>query len=136
MEKTADGLEIHFKHRIYAKEGEKPLSGITIMVDPGHGGSETGAIGPLGLDYAEKDMNLDNSFKLKAELESLGAKVLMTRTTDIDLSLNDRLAASKNAMPDMFFNPLQQHAGQWTFGIFRFLYLLSGSSRQVHFGRM
>lgn len=104
MEKTADGLEIHFKHRIYAKEGEKPLSGITIMVDPGHGGSETGAIGPLGLDYAEKDMNLDNSFKLKAELESLGAKVLMTRTTDIDLSLNDRLAASKNAMPDMFIS--------------------------------
>lgn len=104
IEKTEQGLEIHFKHRVYAEKGDKPLTGITIMVDPGHGGAETGAIGPLGLKYAEKDMNLDNGFRLKAELEALGAAVLMTRTTDVDLSLADRLKASKEAKPDMFIS--------------------------------
>lgn len=104
LEKTAQGLEIHFKHRVYAAKGDKPLTGITIMVDPGHGGAETGAIGPLGLQYSEKNMNLDNGFRLKAELEALGANVLMTRTTDVDLSLADRLVASKKARPDMFIS--------------------------------
>lgn len=104
IEKTADGLVIHLKHRAYAKAGDKPLTGITIMVDPGHGGAETGTLGPLGLKYAEKDMNLDNGFRLKAELEALGATVLMTRTKDVDLSLNDRLMASKKAKPDMFIS--------------------------------
>jgi N-acetylmuramoyl-L-alanine amidase len=104
IEKTAQGLEIHFKHRVYATGDDKPLAGITIMVDPGHGGAETGAIGPLGLKYSEKDMNLDNGFRLKAELEALGAAVLMTRTTDVDLSLADRLNASKKARPDMFIS--------------------------------
>ncbi len=103
-EKTEQGLEIRFKHRVYAAKGDKPLVGITIMVDPGHGGAETGAIGPLGLKYAEKDMNLDNGFRLKAELEALGATVLMTRTADVDLSLAERLKASKEARPDMFIS--------------------------------
>ncbi len=104
IEKTEQGLDIHFKHRVYATVGDKPLTGITIMVDPGHGGAETGAVGPLGLKYSEKDMNLDNGFRLKAELEALGASVLMTRTTDVDLSLADRLIASKKARPDMFIS--------------------------------
>ncbi|NLO41022.1 MAG: family 10 glycosylhydrolase [Ruminiclostridium sp.] len=104
IEKTEDGLEIQFKRRVYAAKGDKPLSGISIMVDPGHGGDETGAIGLLGLKYSEKDMNLDNGFRLKAELEALGATVLMTRTTDLDLSLADRLIASKQARPDMFIS--------------------------------
>lgn len=104
IEKTADGLVIHLKHRVYVQAGDKPLTGITIMVDPGHGGAETGTLGPLGLKYAEKDLNLDNGFRLKAELEALGATVLMTRTKDMDLSLNDRLMASKKARPDMFIS--------------------------------
>lgn len=104
LEKTADGLVLQFKHRVYAQSGDKPLTGITIMVDPGHGGAETGTLGPLGLKYAEKDMNLDNSFRLKAELEALGATVLMTRTKDVDLSLNERLNASRKAKPDMFIS--------------------------------
>ncbi|MBP7176303.1 MAG: family 10 glycosylhydrolase [Thermoclostridium sp.] len=104
VEKTEDGLEINFKRRVYIAKGDKPLSGIRIMVDPGHGGAETGAIGPLGLKYSEKDMNLDNGFRLKDELEALGATVLMTRTADVDLSLAERLVASKQARPDMFIS--------------------------------
>ncbi|MGI6668775.1 MAG: N-acetylmuramoyl-L-alanine amidase family protein [Acetivibrionales bacterium] len=72
------------------------------MLDPGHGGSDTGAIGPLGTGYAEKTINLNTALKLRNELVSLGAKVLMTRTTDVAVSLEDRLAASRKAKPDLF----------------------------------
>ncbi|MPM92566.1 N-acetylmuramoyl-L-alanine amidase LytC [bioreactor metagenome] len=42
--------------------------------------------------------------KLKYELESLGAQVLMTRTEDKAVSLEERLAASKTAKPDLFIS--------------------------------
>ena len=104
VEKTAAGIALNIKRPVHAKESISPLSGITIMIDPGHGGSETGAIGPLGTNYAEKAINLKTAVKLQAELANLGAKVLMTRTTDTTLSLKDRLSASRNAKPDMFIS--------------------------------
>lgn len=103
IEKTKSGLTLHIKRRV-APDAGGTLSGITVMIDPGHGGSETGTYGPLGLDYPEKTINLQTALKLKSELESLGAKVLMTRTSDITLSLADRLAASRKAKPDMFIS--------------------------------
>lgn len=104
IEKTASGILLHIKRHAKAMAGGSPLAGITVMLDPGHGGSDTGAIGPLGLNYAEETINLNTALKLRKELEALGAKVLMTRTTDITLSLADRLAASRNALPDMFLS--------------------------------
>ena len=59
------------------------LSGKTITIDPGHGGSDSGAIGPNGLQ--EKNVTLPISKYLKSALESRGAKVVMTRTTDVDV---------------------------------------------------
>lgn len=104
IEKTPEGLSLNIKRPIKAGEGEKPLSGITIMLDPGHGGTDTGAVGPLGVNYAEKDINLKTAVKLQIELERLGASVLMTRTEDEKLSLEERLTASRNAKPDMFIS--------------------------------
>ena len=104
IEKTPTGILLHVKRPVNAKSSGSPLSGITIMLDPGHGGSDSGAIGPLGLKYAEKAINLDTALNLKKELEALGAKVLMTRTTDATVSLTDRLAASRKALPDMFLS--------------------------------
>lgn len=104
IEKTTTGITLHIKRHPTAKSGQGPLSGITVMVDPGHGGSETGTYGPLGLDYSEKMINLQTSLKLQAILEGMGAKVLMTRTADTVLSLEDRLAASRSARPDMFIS--------------------------------
>ncbi|HYG57447.1 MAG TPA: N-acetylmuramoyl-L-alanine amidase, partial [Symbiobacteriaceae bacterium] len=57
------------------------LSGKTIVLDPGHGGVESGAVGPTGL--LEKEANLVVSLKLKALLEAAGAQVMMTRMTDV-----------------------------------------------------
>ena len=59
------------------------IAGKVITIDPGHGGSDPGAIGPNGT--MEKDITLAISKKLKAALEAKGAKVNMTRTTAVDV---------------------------------------------------
>jgi N-acetylmuramoyl-L-alanine amidase len=104
IEQTLTGLNLNIKRPVKLSEGLQPLLGITIMLDPGHGGSDPGAIGPLGLKYAEKAINLSTAAKTKTELESLGATVLMTRTTDVDMTLEERVTASRNAKPDMFIS--------------------------------
>lgn len=104
VEKTTTGLVLNIKRHVKANSAIGALSGITIMVDPGHGGSENGAVGPLGTKYAEKTINFNTSLKLKDELEKMGATVLMTRTGDTGLSLVERLTASRNAKPDMFIS--------------------------------
>lgn len=104
IEKIDTGLMLHVKRPVAAKEGAKPLAGITIMVDPGHGGSDTGAQGPLGQAYSEKIINLNAAMKLRLELEKLGADVLMTRTEDQNVTLQERLAASRSAKPDLFIS--------------------------------
>lgn len=104
VEKTPAGLNLNIKRPVQAKEGEQPLAGISVMLDPGHGGNDPGASGPLGLKYPEKMINLSTALKLKTELEKLGATVLMTRTADVAMSLDDRLTASRNARPDMFIS--------------------------------
>ncbi len=110
VENTADGLVLHIKRHASPVNSSGTgltagtLSGYTIMVDPGHGGSDAGAIGPTGMTYPEKTINLSISLKLKAELESLGAKVLMTRTADTTVSLNERLSASRKTRPDLFIS--------------------------------
>ncbi len=59
------------------------LKGKVVVVDPGHGGSDPGAIGPMGT--REKLLNLNLAMQVKTDLEKAGAKVLMTRETDIDV---------------------------------------------------
>ncbi len=87
-----------------------PLSGIKILLDPGHGGKESGATGPTG--YLEKDANLIISKLLRDELAKRGAKVVMTREDDRDVSLGERqiiigkeepaiaLSIHHNSLPD------------------------------------
>lgn len=70
-----------------------------IVLDPGHGGSDPGAIGPNKTQ--EKTITLAVSQRLKALLENAGAKVVMTRQTDVDVygpnaSATDELQARVN----------------------------------------
>ncbi|WP_066375849.1 MULTISPECIES: N-acetylmuramoyl-L-alanine amidase [unclassified Anabaena] len=76
---------------------QKPLSGIKILLDPGHGGKESGAAGPTG--YLEKDVNLIVSKLLRDELVKRGANVVMTRETDKDVSLAERQAIINQQEP-------------------------------------
>lgn len=59
---------------------ERPLEGLVVALDPGHGGDDTGAVGRDGL--AEKDLNLAVGLRLREALQAAGARVVMTRETD------------------------------------------------------
>ena len=61
-----------------------------IVIDPGHGGEDSGAIGPTGV--TEKSLTLRISNELKKMLEGSGAEVLLTRTTDTEVSPKHREA--------------------------------------------
>ncbi|WGV23954.1 N-acetylmuramoyl-L-alanine amidase [Halotia branconii] len=79
------------------RKRQKPLSGIKIVLDPGHGGKESGASGPTG--YLEKDVNLAVSKLVRDNLVQLGATVVMTRDTDKDVSLAERQAIINQEEP-------------------------------------
>ncbi|MEH1786065.1 MAG: N-acetylmuramoyl-L-alanine amidase [Nostoc sp.] len=75
----------------------KPLANFKIVLDPGHGGKETGASGPTG--YLEKDVNLVVSKLLRDDLVKRGATVVMTREDDRELSLVERQAIISREEP-------------------------------------
>jgi N-acetylmuramoyl-L-alanine amidase len=84
-------LVLSVKHPPRRAGGTRPLTGITVLLDAGHGGPEDlGARGPNG--YPEKDVALTISTLVQRALEQRGAKVVMTRTQDVDLTLADRVA--------------------------------------------
>lgn len=72
---------------IYGEGGRRGhvagLKGRTIVVDPGHGGSDTGAVGVGGI--REKDITLEVSEKVRDILENSGVHVVMTREDDRDV---------------------------------------------------
>ncbi len=87
-------ISILAKVVIFAWQDNKPLNGKAIIIDPGHGGIDGGTND--GHSFFEKDINLQISRKLKAELESKGASVDMTRDTDISLDKLNNLSKSRH----------------------------------------
>ena len=76
----------------------KPLSGIKILIDPGHGGPEDGgAVSPVGI--REKTVALTVSKLVQQELVNRGANVVMTRVEDVDLDLPPRLEMIQKEEP-------------------------------------
>jgi N-acetylmuramoyl-L-alanine amidase len=74
-----------------------------IVIDPGHGGHDTGTIGPNGLE--EKDLVLDVSRRLGKLLETrLGAEVIFTRKDDTFIPLETRTAIANQARADLFIS--------------------------------
>jgi N-acetylmuramoyl-L-alanine amidase len=72
-----------------------------IVIDPGHGGHDTGTIGPNGL--LEKDLVLDVSKRLGKLLESrLGAEVVFTRRDDTFIPLETRTSIANQEQADLF----------------------------------
>lgn len=71
------------------------LEGKVILINAGHGGGETGAVGPTGL--VERDINLKVAFFLKEMLEAAGAKVVMTHTSVLeDLDGTDHYSGTRD----------------------------------------
>ncbi|SCP95741.1 DUF4214 domain-containing protein [Anaerobium acetethylicum] len=72
----------------------KGTGNVVVVLDPGHGGSATGAV--YGGLY-EKNLNLSIAFYIKEELEKYeGIAVYLTRTTDVDVSFTNRANLAKN----------------------------------------
>lgn len=75
------------------------------MIDAGHGGNDSGAIcayNPGSSKKYEKQINLLLAKKIKAKLEARGATVIMTRSDDKYVSLDNRAAMGRKKNPDMF----------------------------------
>lgn len=79
---------------------ENSLENLNIFIDPGHGGSELGAVGCLG--DKEKDINLQIANELKTKLSGMGANVFMSRECDGFVSLDDRVNMAKENCADIF----------------------------------
>ncbi|MGI5839455.1 MAG: N-acetylmuramoyl-L-alanine amidase [bacterium] len=80
----------------------RPLVGKTIVLDPGHGGSDVGAVGATG--KYEKDANHPVAQILRGLLEDLGATVVMTNTVDNYLDGYARADIANNATADAFLS--------------------------------
>jgi N-acetylmuramoyl-L-alanine amidase len=88
----------------------RPLAGRRIVVDPGHGGRESGAPGAFGVN--EKDLMLAISLKLATKLRARGALVTLTRDQDVTVPIYERpllaerigadvlISVHGNALPD------------------------------------
>lgn len=87
------------------------IAGKKILLDAGHGGSDTGAIGPSGV--REKDVTLDVTLKVEALLRQAGAAVIMTRKDDRDVygahatdlqELQARVDVGRRSRADIFLS--------------------------------
>lgn len=72
----------------------------TIVLDPGHGGSQPGCIGKSGLQ--EKTLTLDLALALQKKLAADGYTVLLTRTADATMSLEARTAFANQKKADLY----------------------------------
>ena len=75
----------------------------TVVIDPGHGGDDAGTRGPNGT--LEKHVTLSVAQRLRTALESrLGVRVILTRTDDRSVALDQRAAIANNNQADIFIS--------------------------------
>lgn len=79
---------------------EPSLRAHLVAIDAGHGGKDTGAIGPTGL--LEKDVVLDVAQRVREALVKSGVRVIMTRETDAFVELQDRPRQAKQQGATVF----------------------------------
>ncbi|MBC8536877.1 N-acetylmuramoyl-L-alanine amidase [Feifania hominis] len=95
-------LSIKFKNPQDLASGSQTLAGKLILVDAGHGGSDPGAMGPMGKDGPnEAALNLLVAKELETALKARGATVIMTRTQDTSITLDERSAITRTRKPDL-----------------------------------
>ncbi|MEM9015371.1 MAG: N-acetylmuramoyl-L-alanine amidase [Verrucomicrobiota bacterium] len=80
---------------------KKPINFDTIVIDAGHGAHDSGAVGALG---REKDYALDTALRLEKGLQQRGFKTLLTRRTDVFLTLGQRVAIANGQRNAIFIS--------------------------------
>ena len=96
MQRNADGTLT-----LTVKKKPAGISGARVMLDPGHGGKDSGALGYGGAVY-ESQVNFALAVAAKQALERRGATVLFTRTDDVYYTLEERKNMARQANPDVF----------------------------------
>lgn len=84
---------------------------VRVVIDPGHGGRETGAVGPNGL--VERDLNLDVAHRLLAWLTERGIGAVLTRNTDYRMAIPARAELIRTLEPDLAVS-IHHNAGDIT----------------------
>lgn len=92
-------LELKTYSNFYGGTGDTPL--YTVCIDAGHGGDDSGAV-CYETGRVEKDDNLTFALLLRQELREIGIGVVMTRTDDTTLSLEQRVAIAESTNCDLF----------------------------------
>lgn len=88
--------------KVDEKQAEAPIK--RIVIDPGHGGHDTGTISPSGM--REKDLVLDVAFKLRAYIKHKypDIEVILTRDSDRFVALEERTAIANSRRADLFIS--------------------------------
>jgi len=92
---------------VYLDEGT-PLDRVDVLLDPGHGGPETGSVGANGI--VERDLNLGVAHLTRIALEELGYTVAMTRGSDLHMGIRQR-AVIANALQPLAFVSIHHNGG-------------------------
>lgn len=118
------------------KVGQPTLEGKVIVIDPGHGSiqpggwSDPGAVGPSNL--YERDVVLDIAKRLAKKLEAQGAKVILTRTGDTNLTLAGRAEIANKNNADIFVSiHCNAHTNRSVGGTSTYYYGEVGGQREV-----
>lgn len=77
------------------------LQGAVILLDPGHGGDDPGALG-IGEQVRESDINIAVAYAVRDALRAKGATVYLTRQGNETLSLDERKNIAQSVEPDLF----------------------------------
>ncbi len=108
---------------------ERPLEGIRLVLDAGHGGDDPGAFGPVragaslqsdadaaspSFSNSEKDLNLALALAAAEKLRELGAHVILTREEDVTFDLLERAALLEQIEPDLCLSLHQNSIGYAT----------------------
>lgn len=110
-----------------------PRNRYTVVIDPGHGGPDPGAVGIGGLQ--EKGITLSVSKYIQACLEQQGVNTILTRTVDMDLDLPPRVAIAENQRADLFVSIHANAVGGYAVGVNgaeTFYYESPGFAQTVH----
>ena len=83
----------------YSSRGDMRKSQYVVYLDPGHGGSDPGAIGN---GIIEKDIVLNIALDVKRQLENVGVKVVMSRESDVYVALKERSSGANAVSADIF----------------------------------
>lgn len=99
---VTDGAQEIEAEETKPKRKKGTLNGLTIVLDPGHGGNDGGTVGARKTE--EKGLTLKTAELLSNHLQAAGAKVLMTRQSDVYVDLRKRVAEAHNSAADAFIS--------------------------------